>query len=504
MNFPRRSGIVFHPTSLPSPFGIGDVGEAAYRWIDFLHNAGQTYWQVLPLNPTGYGDSPYLCFSALAGNPLLISPAILVAQGHLAESDIANTPAFPTERVDYGNVLRYKTDLLNRAFANFQTRAPAEQQESFHRFCKTHATWLDDYALFMAIKESHGWQPWYAWEPDLMRRDDRALTRARKELARQIESQKYRQWQFFEQWLALKAYANERGIRIIGDIPIFVAMDSAEVWANPPLFYLDQDLKPIVVSGVPPDYYSATGQLWGHPHYRWNVMAENGFAWWIERFKMAFMLADVVRIDHFRGFYNYWQVPYGATTAEQGKWVKGPGAKLFRAVTQALGEVAIIAEDLGDFDAASRAGVTALQEEFGYPGMKVLNFAFSGDPHHAFLPHNYTRDGVVYTSTHDSNTVVGWYRDEASEKERDFTRRYLGRDGTDIAWDFIRLAWSSVAHTAMTTVQDLLSLGTSARMNAPGSASGNWQWRVMPGALTDAIATRLNELTTLYGRRAMS
>lgn len=500
MKFPRRSGIVLHPTSLPSPFGIGDLGDTAYRWIDFLHNAGQTYWQVLPLNPTGYGDSPYLCFSALAGNPLLISPAKLVEQGHLAESDIANIPAFPTERVDYGWVIQYKTDLLNRAFANFQNRADASQQKAFRRFCKTHAAWLDDYALFMAIKESRGWRPWYEWERDLMRRDDRAMTRAHKELTSQIENQKYRQWQFFEQWLALKAYANARGIRIIGDIPIFVAMDSAEVWANPQLFYLDQNLKPIVVSGVPPDYYSATGQLWGHPHYRWNLMAENGFAWWIERFRLAFMLADVVRIDHFRGFYNYWQVPYGETTAVKGKWVKGPGAKLFRAVTQALGDVAIIAEDLGDFDAASRAGVTALQEEFGYPGMKVLTFAFDGDPHHAFLPHNYTRDWVVYTSTHDSNTVVGWYNDEASEKERDFTRRYLGRDGSDIAWDFIRLAWSSVAHTAMTTVQDLLSLDASARMNAPGSASGNWQWRVMPGALNDEIAARLKELTLVYGR----
>lgn len=503
MKFPRRSGIVLHPTSLPGRFGIGDFGDAAFRFIDFLQAAGQTYWQILPLNPTGYGDSPYLCFSALAGNPLLISPEKLVAQKHLAESDLANVPAFPDDKVDYGWVIQLKTDLLNRAFANFKASASADQEKAFRRFCKAHAAWLDDYALFMALKESRGWRPWHEWERELVMREERAMNRARKELAAQIENQKYRQWQFFEQWLSLKKYANERGIKIIGDIPIFVALDSAEVWANPHLFYLDKNFKPTVVTGVPPDYFSATGQLWGHPHYRWNLMAEDNFAWWTARFKMAFTVADVVRIDHFRGFYNYWQVPFGETTAIKGKWVKGPGAKLFRAVTQALGEVAIIAEDLGEFDKESRAGVTALQKEFGYPGMKVLNFAFDGaSPLNPFLPHNFSGDEVVYTSTHDSNTVVGWYRDEATERIRDHTRRYLARDGSDIAWDFIRLAWSSVAHTAMTTAQDVLSLDGSARMNAPGIASGNWQWRVLPGVLNDAIAARLKELTELYGRVA--
>lgn len=501
MNFPRRSGVILHPTSLPGRFGIGDLGDEANRWIDFLQAAGQTYWQVLPLNPTGYGDSPYLCFSALAGNPLLISPAKLVAQGYLAEADVANPPAFPTEHIDYGPVIQYKTALLNRAFANFQSRANTEQHKAFHRFCKTHAAWLDDYALFMALKEAHGWRPWYEWERALMMREASALHRARKELAIQIENQKYRQWQFFDQWLAVKQYANERGVQIIGDIPIFVALDSAEVWASPQLFYLDKNLKPIFVTGVPPDYFSKTGQLWGHPHYRWNVMAEDGYAWWIQRFKMAFTTADVVRIDHFRGFYNYWQVPYGETTAVKGKWVLGPGAKLFRAVTQALGKVAIIAEDLGDYDTKSRAGVTALQKEFGYPGMKVLQFGFGSTPDDQFLPHNFTRDWVVYTGTHDNDTTVGWYK-KASEKERDYVRRYLGRDGSDIAWDLIRLAWSSVAQTAMTTAQDLLSLDSFARMNTPSVASGNWQWRVLSGALNDAVAARLRELTMVYGRLA--
>jgi 4-alpha-glucanotransferase len=501
MKFPRRSGIVLHPTALPGRFGIGDLGDAALRLVDFLQAAGQTYWQILPLNPTGYGDSPYLCFSALAGNPLLISPEKLVAQGYLAESDIANVPTFPVEKVDYGWVIQFKTDWLNRAFTNFQAGASADQEKAFRRFCKTQAAWLDDYALFMALKESRGWRPWHEWERELVIREERAMARARKELAAQIENQKYRQWQFFEQWLSVKEYANERGVKIIGDIPIFVALDSAEVWANPDVFYLDKNFKPVVVTGVPPDFFSATGQLWGHPHYRWNLMAEDNFAWWIERFKMALTVADVVRIDHFRGFYNYWQVPYGETTAVKGKWVKGPGAKLFRAVTQALGEVAIIAEDLGDFDKESRAGVTALQKEFGYPGMKVLNFAFDGkSPHNPFLPHNFSGDEVVYTSTHDSNTVVGWYHDEATERVRDHVRRYLARDGSDVAWDFIRLAWSSVSPTAMTTAQDLLSLDGSARMNAPGTASGNWQWRMLPGALNDAVAARLKELTELYGR----
>jgi len=501
MKFPRRSGIILHPTSLPSRFGIGDLGDAAYRFLDFLQAAGQSYWQVLPLNPTGYADSPYLCFSALAGNPLLISPDRLVELGHLSRADIANVPAFPIDRVDYGWVIQSKTGLLDRAFDNFRNCAPAEQRAAFRRFCKAQASWLDDYAMFMALKEQRAMHPWYEWERELAMRAEPAIAHARKQLADQIENQKYRQWQFFDQWLAVKRYANDRGIRIIGDIPIFVARDSAEVWASPSLFMLDRDLQPLVVSGVPPDYFSATGQLWGHPHYRWNVMAQDGYAWWIARFRMAFTQADIVRIDHFRGFYNYWEVPAGKTTAIKGGWVKGPGAKFFRAVTAALGEVAIIAEDLGDFDAESRAGVDALQEEFGYPGMKVLQFAFGGKPDDPFLPHNFKRDCVVYTGTHDNDTTIGWYQETSTEKERDYARRYLARDGSDIAWDMLRLAWSSVAHTAMTTAQDLLNLGHSARMNTPSTIGApNWCWRMLPGALNDGIAARLRELTGIHGR----
>jgi 4-alpha-glucanotransferase len=492
---------LLHPTSLPSRFGIGDWGEAAYRFVDFLEAAGQSYWQMLPLSPTGYGDSPYQGLSAFAGNPMLISPDGLVKAGHLSEADLADVPPFPVGRVDFGPVIDYKKSVLGRAFSNFRTQAPAEQQAAFARFCEEQAFWLEDFSLFMALKEVHQLRPWHEWEPEVVTRQPAALDRKRVSLAGEIESQKYQQWQFFEQWLSVKRYANERGIRIIGDIPIFVALDSTDVWANPHLFHLDKDLQPTFVSGVPPDYFSETGQLWGHPLYRWEAMAENGYPWWIARFRMAFTQVDVVRIDHFRGFYNYWEVPAGEDTAIEGRWLYGPGAGLFHAVTHALGKVSIIAEDLGDFDAESRAGVDALQNEFGYPGMKVLQFAFGGGPGDPFLPHNFTRDFVAYTGTHDNDTVIGWYQVTSTEGERDYARKYLAVDGSDIAWDLIRLAWSSVANTTITTAQDLLSLGHEARMNLPSTVGPpNWCWRLQPGALSDDIGARLLELTAVYGR----
>ena len=392
---------------------------------------------------------------------------------------------------------------MERAFANFQTQSPAEQRAAFTHFCEDQASWLDDFTLFMALKEANDLRPWHEWtQPGVVTRQPKALARWRESLAEEIEGQKYRQWQFFEQWLALKRYANERGVRFVGDIPIFVSLDSVDVWAHPHLFHLDENRQPTVVSGVPPDYFSETGQLWGHPLYRCEVMAQDGYAWWIDRFRMAFTQADVVRIDHFRGFHNYWEVPAEEETAVKGKWLYGPGADLFRAVTAALGEVAIIAEDLGDFDTQSRAGVDALQEEFGYPGMKVLQFSFGGGPSDPFLPHNFTRDWVAYTGTHDNDTILGWYRVTSAEAERDYARKYLRSDGSDIAWDLIRLAWASVANTAMTTAQDLLSLGNEARMNLPSTVGRpNWCWRLEPGALTDEIAGRLLELTAVYGRR---
>jgi len=501
--FPRSSGVLLHPTSLPGRYGIGDLGDEAYRFVDFLAAAGQSYWQVLPLSPTGYGDSPYQGLSAFAGNPLLISPNKLVQIGHLSDADLAAVPDLPSGSVDFGAVIPYKTDLLDRAFAHFRARAPKSQKAAFHRFCDEHAAWLDTFALFMALKEAHALRPWNEWEPELKTRQDQVLAAAARSLAEQIECQKYRQWQFFEQWLAVKRYANAKGVRIIGDIPIFVALDSTDVWANPELFYFDQDLEPTVQSGVPPDYFSETGQLWGHPLYRWEVMAAGGYRWWIDRFRMAFTQADVVRVDHFRGFYNYWEVPAEQKTAIEGRWLYGPGAALFHAVTAALGDVAIIAEDLGDFDVESRAGVDALQAEFGYPGMKVLQFSFGAGPKDPFLPHNYpTRDIVTYTGTHDNDTTLGWYQETSTEAERDYARKYLGRKGSDIAWDLIRLGWASVANTAITTVQDLLNLGHEARMNTPSTVGvPNWCWRLPAGALTGAVASRLLELTAVYGRR---
>ncbi len=504
MNFPRRSGILLHPTSLPGRFGVGDLGLPAYRFADFLAAAGQGYWQVLPLSPTGYGDSPYQGLSAFAGNPMLISPTQLVEVGHLREPDLTDVPDLPSERVDFGRAIEYKTDLLERAFANFCQRGSADQHAALERFSAEEAGWLDDFSLFMALKKVHHLGPWYQWEPELAHCDPAALARAREELADEIAGQKYQQWQFFQQWGALKRYANALGIRLVGDIPIFVARDCVDVWANPELFALDENLQPTVVSGVPPDYFSTTGQLWGHPLYRWDVMARRGYSWWIARFHNVLKMADVIRIDHFRGFYNYWEVPAGETTAINGRWLYGPGADLFHAVTAALGEVAIIAEDLGDFDVQSRLGLDRLMAEFGYPGMKVLEFAFSSGAADPFLPHNFERNCVVYTGTHDNDTICGWYQRSSTPGERDYARKYMATGGADIAWDMIRLGWSSVAHTALTTVQDLLSLGHEARMNTPSTTGApNWTWRLPPGALTDRIAARLLELTAIYGRKPL-
>jgi 4-alpha-glucanotransferase len=501
MKFPRASGILLHPTSLPGPFGIGDLGEEAYRFVDWLAAAGQSYWQVLPLSPTGYGDSPYAGLSAFAGNPLLVSLERLVEAGLLDSVDLTEIPPFPQERVDFDNVQRFKAPLLGRAAANFRANAAAEQHAAFERFCAENASWLDDFAIAMALKDAHAGQPWYEWERGLRTRQPDTLAQWTARLATEISTIKFVQWIFFDQWLALKSYANARGVRIIGDIPIFLSLDSADVWSHTHLFSFDEDLRPTVVSGVPPDYFSETGQLWGHPLYRWDVLAQEGYAWWIDRFRMAFTQADVARIDHFRGFYNYWEVPAGETTAIKGRWLYGPGADLFHAVTAALGEVAIIAEDLGDFDEASRAGLDHLMAEFGYPGMKILQFAFASDAHDRFLPHNFTQDWVVYTGTHDNDTTVGWYQTTSTEKERAHVRQYLDSDASDIAGDLIRLGWVSVAQTAVTTAQDLLRLGHESRMNTPSTVGPpNWCWRLLPGALTPDLAGWLRELTRIYGR----
>lgn len=492
---PRSAGILLHPTSLPGPYGIGDLGPAAYAWIDNLAHARQKWWQILPLGPTGYGDSPYQCFSAFAGNPYLVSPQLLVHDGLLHHGEYEGA-LFPDERVDYGPVIAYKNRLLARVWETFQAgRAPGLRPE-FERFCHEHSTWLDDYTLFMALKEKLGGRSWLEWPDELRRREPAALERARRELAAPMASQCFRQFLFFRQWRHLREYAHKRGIKIIGDIPIFVSSDSADVWANPHLFLLDRECKPTHVAGVPPDYFSATGQLWGNPLYNWEAMARAGYAWWIARLRACLEMVDLIRLDHFRGFEAYWEIPAGMKTAEIGRWVKGPGADLLHALDKALGGLPLIAEDLG----VITPEVIALRDQFNLPGMRILQFAFDSGPDNRFLPHAYeTPRTVVYTGTHDNDTTRGWYA-TAPEKERDYARRYLGRDGNDIAWDLIRLAWSSVADYALAPLQDVLNLDTTGRMNYPGRPAGNWCWRFLPHQLTPWVLDRLADLTSIYGR----
>lgn len=495
MSFSRSSGILLHPTSLPSRYGIGDLGEEAFRWVDFLASANQKLWQILPLGPTGYADSPYQCFSAFAGNPYLISPDKLLAEGLLSRSDLESVPNFPSDNVDYGPVILHKLSLLDTVYANYKrTKILRDEFESFKQ---KNSTWLDDFALFMALKESHNGAVWSTWEDELVSRQPQALTAAREKYADAVESQELRQFLFFRQWEAIKSHAHRHGIKIIGDIPIFVAYDSADVWAHPELFFLDEQGKPTVVAGVPPDYFSATGQLWGNPLYRWDVLKKNNYAWWIERFRATLTMVDIVRLDHFRGFEAYWEIPFGMPTAEVGKWIKGPGADFFNGLKMSLGDaLPIIAEDLG----VVTKEMTALRDQFNLPGMKVLQFAFSSDGSDLFLPHNFTHSCVVYSGTHDNDTTRGWYESSSTEKERDFARRYLGRDGRDIAWDLIRSAFSSVADMAVVPLQDVLNLGTQARMNLPGRAAGNWGWRFEWEQINDGMRERLREMAMLYGR----
>ncbi len=492
---PRSSGILLHPTSLPGPFGIGDLGDDAYRFVDLLVEAGQRLWQVMPLGPTGYGDSPYQTLSAFAGNPLLISPARLVADGLLPADALTDVPTFPPNRVDYGWVISWKTTLLHHSFAHFQAHARAEQRARFEAFCRIHANWLDDFALFMALKSHFRGAPWNTWPLPIRTHQPEAVAEWSARLSDAIEAHRYVQWLFFEQWDALHTYAHERGVHIIGDLPIFVALDSADTWANPDLFYFDESGQPTVVAGVPPDYFSPTGQLWGNPLYRWDVLAQRGYDWWIERFRAVLRQVDLIRVDHFRGFQAYWEVPAGEETAANGRWVEGPGEALFQAVQAALGELPIIAEDLG----LITPEVEALRDRLGFPGMRVLQFAFGESADNPYLPHNHIPHCVVYTGTHDNDTTVGWFR-SAPPEVQDHVRRYLARDASDIAWDFIRLALASVAEMAVVPLQDVLALGSEARMNTPGRASGNWTWRFRWEQIEPWMVSRLAEMAELYGR----
>lgn len=490
----RASGILLHPTSLPGPYGIGDLGKHAYHFVDWLAEAEQGYWQVLPLGPTGYGDSPYQCFSAFAGNPLLIDLENLIQRGYLKWDDLA-VPVFPRSHVDFGRVIIWRQQMLALAFERFRSQSPPD---TYQAFVAEETWWLEDYALFMALKNEHGGRPWPRWEAKLRDRQSEALTAATRRLSDEVQFHYFQQWLFFEQWQMLKDYAHEHQIQIIGDIPIYVAMDSADAWSHRELFRFDELGKPIVVAGVPPDYFSPTGQLWGNPIYNWEKMAEQGFSWWIDRFRSNFRIYDLVRVDHFRGFYNYWQVPGDAKTAVKGEWVDGPREALFDAVIAALGDLPLIAEDLG----APDLGVYALRDHYNFPGMKVLQFAWSSDGADPFLPHNYIKNCVVYTGTHDNDTTRGWYA-TATEAERDYFRRYCRVDGHDVAWDMIRLAMMSCAYLAVVPLQDCLNLGSEARMNIPAVASGNWSWRFTSDQLGRGIQVGLAELCDLYGRTSI-
>ena len=502
----RASGILLHPTSLPGRFGIGDLGDEAEGLVDFLAASSQTLWQVLPLGPTGYADSPYQALSAFAGNPLLLSPVRLVEQGLLTASDIERAPRSQAERINFGRVIEFKKALLARAFTNFKRTTDTRVRADFLAFVYDHSDWLEDWALFRALKGAHGGAAWSHWEPQLARRDPAALASARDGLRDKIEEEKFAQYLFFKQWAALKSYANQRGIKIIGDMPIFVAYDSVDVWMNPSLFKLDSEGRPTVVAGVPPDYFSATGQLWGNPLYDWERNLAALFDWWAERMRAAFQVVDLLRVDHFRGFSACWEVPFGDPTAERGQWVEVPGRELFTALEERLGKLPIIAEDLG----VITPDVEQLRDDFDFPGMRILQFAFRSDATNIDLPHNYVRNSIVYTGTHDNDTTVGWFHSRAGagstrdaaqiERERAFCLRYFNTSGREIHWDFIRAAFSSVSEMALVPLQDVLGLGSSARMNLPASQSGNWAWRYKAGALSERLANRLGELTAFTNR----
>ncbi len=499
----RLSGILLHPTSLPSAYGIGDLGQAAYEFVDFLEKAGQHLWQILPLTHTGYGDSPYQSFSAYAGQPLLISPDHLLELGLLDASDLAGVPASDPEHIDYGSIIPWKQAVFEKAYEHFTSDAfqALPLYSEFLDFTEKESGWLDDYALFMACKAVNGGVSWLEWEERYRLPTPTFKKRLRSALRSQIGFYQFLQFLFYKEWLALKAYANAHDVRIIGDIPIFVSMDSADVWANQHLFQLDSKGFPLKVAGVPPDYFSATGQLWGNPLYDWKAHEKEGFSWWISRIRHQLRSIDILRIDHFRGFEAYWSVPYGEKTAINGKWIPAPGYELFQAIQDALGDgLPIIAEDLGIITPE----VDALRKAFHFPGMKVLQFAFDSLGESSYLPHRFTTvDCVCYTGTHDNDTSLGWYRTLDPKCQRKVRLYTNSTDALKPGWALIRSALSSIAAYAVFPLQDVLGYGSDARMNTPGSASGNWDWRFTGGALRDELAEALKEITVLYGRHVL-
>ena len=531
----RKSGVLAHPTSFPSKYGVGDLGAGAYEFVDFLHKAKQRLWQILPLGPTGFGDSPYQSFSTFAGNHYLISPDLLCKEGYLAFKDIEHVPNFDAGAVDYGPVIEYKMDLFQKAFNRFRENATTDQKKAYARFCKDNKKWLDNYTLFVAIKRHFiEWRKneinspaqdafrkanakyltedqikdyyygavWNSWPEDIAgtgvsaKRKKNATTEYKEILSEDMEFHSFLQYEFFRQWDQLRAYAHEKNIQIVGDVPIFVAMDSSDVWSEPELFQLDKENNPKAVAGVPPDYFSETGQLWGNPLYDWTEHKKQNYAWWINRMSALLNVVDIIRIDHFRGFESYWATPYGEVTAVKGKWVKGPGKAVFTAMSKELGDLPIIAEDLGIITDKVRA----LRDSLSFPGMAVLQFSFTPDAKNLYIPHNFGSSNVVlYTGTHDNDTSLGWYN-TGPEHEKDYYRRYMNTNGEDVAWDLIRLAWGSSACYAIAPIQDLMVLDSWARMNTPGVSAGNWRFRYRSEMLTDEIADRLAYLTEMFNR----
>lgn len=495
----RASGILLHITSLPSPFGIGDLGPDASLWVDFLAKTKQSYWQVLPLNPTDpvYGNSPYSSPSAFAGNPLLISPELLFKSGFLNKQEMNSIPPFLGGRCDYDAVIPYKSRLLHLAYDSFKNHPKAK--DDFERFCQEHIKWLDDFALFVTLKKHLKGKSWRTWEKELRDRNPARLKEIRKSLEEDIEREKFYQYLFFTQWFSLKEDCHQRGIQLIGDIPIYVNYDSADVWAYPEIFNLDDEKKPLGVAGVPPDYFSKTGQLWGNPTFRWDHLRQTGYQWWFDRIAHNLRLFDILRLDHFRGFVGFWEVPSKETTAISGKWVEAPANDFFTALLKKFPVSSFIAEDLGIIT----PDVKEVMNRFGFPGMRVLQFAFGEDsPTHPYLPHNFIPNTIVYTGTHDNNTARGWFEQEASPEDKKRVFRYLGREVTpeQFPTELIRLGMMSVADLMIIPLQDVLRLGEEGRMNRPATPSGNWEWRCLPEQLTSPHGEILLEMTETYGR----
>ncbi|MFX1314800.1 MAG: 4-alpha-glucanotransferase [Promethearchaeota archaeon] len=495
----RYGGILLHPTSLPGEYGIGDLGPEVYKFIDFLNKYKQNLWQILPLGPTGYGNSPYQCFSAFAGNPLIISPEKLCEIGLLTNKEWILQDRFPESSVDYERVIPYKWQLLEFAFKNYKQKQPWKLDREFSNFMNKHSFWLDDYSLFMSIKKAHHLRAWNEWDEDLRFRDTNALERWKKDYENEIEFQKFTQFIFFKQWNEVKSYANLKDILIIGDIPIFVAYDSVDVWAHPEFYYLNDKRDLLYVAGVPPDYFSSTGQRWGNPLYNWNLLKKQGYRWWIQRIKHNLDQVDILRIDHFRGFESYWQIEVSEATAEVGEWILGPGIDLFLKMKEELGSLPIIAEDLGIITPE----VEDLLQQTGFPGMRVLQFAF-GDKDQAsiknkYLPHYYLPNTIAYTGTHDNSTTKAWF-EKLTSKIKKQVLDYINSDGKDVVGDLIRLAWSSVASMAIIPLQDLLRLGDEARMNLPGTLKNNWEWRFTLDQVTRERGRQIKNLSRLYDR----